>query len=332
MDRWLARGARPALIMAAAALAVGACAPVLPEAPAERALVRDVARAVDLRSEIGWLVDDHELHTAVPEAMKSVCQVRPEDRQAALAWLDRRIDVEGGDVVSRWRATGKRLGRVEQLLLLSRVRLVLRTAEDWAQRGRCPFWLEPSPVFAGVHVQGRRFIFTVEGGGRFIQEFALGTTKYGGGGAGRLLVGYGLGEAWALSAGLEFGGSARFTNLRLGEQSEFPELVGLAAAPIVLRWQFGLSAQAEIEAGPLAYIDRASADQATGRIEANYDWGWRVGFAVGGTYLRLQRGVMPRFAVAVNVDRVPGVDGKAALTQLGIGLRTGVDLSRWTSF
>ncbi len=330
--RWTAPSALVAALRALPLTFAVACAMSLPEPLPQRALVRDAARVVDVRSSVGWLVDEAELQAALPHTMQAVCQVRPVDRAAALAWLDGQIAANGGDVVAVWRAKGKKLGAVEDLLLLTRTRLLLGRGDEWARLGRCPFWLEPAPAFAGVHTQGGRFILTLEGGGRVLQEFALGRVRYGGGGAGRLLVGYGISEAWALSAGLEFGGSARFTNLQLGEQREFPDLVGLAAAPVLLRWQLGLTVHAELESGPIAYIDYARADAETGRVSLQYDLGWRVGVALGGTYLRLEQGAIPKFSVGVTVDRVPAVDGKPALTQVGVGVRTGIDLSRWTRF
>jgi hypothetical protein len=212
------------------------------------------------------------------------------------------------------------------------VRLVLERAMQAADQGQCPFWLEPSPRFAGVNTQGRRFLLTIEGGGRVTQEFAFGQVKYGGGGSGRILVGYGFSENLSLSLGAEMGGSARFANLKLGMQSDLPELVGLAVVPVVLRWHFGLSTHLEVEAGPMAYFDQGSADPNTGRVEAQFDGGLHLGVAIGATYLRLERGIIPKFAVSFTVDHVPGVKGNPTLTQVGIGVRTGIDLSHWRAF
>ncbi len=309
-------------------LAIG-CVPALPPRAPERPLVRDLARVVEVRGGVGWLVDESELESVLPDAMKSTCQVDAPGRSATLSWLDQEIARQGGDVAAAWRARGKDLGKVSDLLMLTRVRLLLRRADEWAGRGRCPFWLEASDKFYGVQTQGHRLILTLEGGGRFTEEVALGQIRYGGGGSGRVLVGYGIGEVWALSGGIEMGGSALFTNVRLGEQTEFPQLVGEIAAPVVLRWQYGLTAHAEVEAGLMGYVDRGSADPATGAVKAHINWGMRLGAALGGTYLRLQRGFIPKFAVAVTVDVLPAVDGRAGLTQVGIGARTGLDFSRW---
>lgn len=286
---------------------------------------------VDIRSSVGWVVDEHELTQVLPDVMKSACQVPEEARRGALAWLDAAVAERGGDVALAWRARNKKLGDVEDLLFYTRTRLVLQRAEDWVRAGRCPFWLEPTPDFAGVQTQGSRWVLTLEGGGRVTEELALGTVRWGGGGSGRLLVGYAFGERHLLSIGPEAGGDARFTNLELGQVNEFPQLVAFGALPIVYRYQLGLSAHAEVEAGPLAYVDEASAD-GTGRVSAVYYGGVRTGFAVGGTYLRLSRGVIPKFSVAVTTDIIPAVAGRPTLLQIGIGIRTGIDISRWSRF
>jgi hypothetical protein len=306
---------------------------VLPREPVSRALVRDVERVVDVRGGVGWFVDESEIQAVLPDVMKSYCQVPAGDREAALVWLDRDIAELGGpDVVAAWQARGKDLGKVDALLLATRTRLLLGRADEWAKQGRCPFWLEPTARFAGVHTQDHRFIATIEGGGRVTQEIALGNLRFGGGGSGRILAGYGFAEGWGLTSGFELGGGARFTNLQLGTQSELPSIVGQAALPVVLRKQLGLTTHAELEAGPLAYFDRGSADPTTRQLKLHFDWGARFGAAIGGTYLRLHRGFIPKFAVAVTVDYVPGVKDQPRLIQLGLGLRTGIDFSRWFGF
>lgn len=323
----------PPQFLAALIVVLLGCGPVLPRKPPQRALVRDVERVVDVRGNVGWFIDESEIQAVLPDVMKSFCQVPVEERQEALAWVDRQIVVLGGpDVVAAWVAHGKKLGRVEDLLLATRTRMLLARATEWANQGRCPFWLEPTARFHGVHTQDHRFIATIEGGGRVTQEIALGRVRFGGGGSGRILAGYGFAEGWGLTGGLELGGGARFTNLALGEQSEFPQIVGQAAAPVVLRRQLGLTTHAELEAGPLAYFDRGSADPSTREVKLHFDWGLRFGAAIGGTYLRLHRGFIPKFAVAFTVDWVPAMGEQPGLTQIGLGLRTGLDFSRWYGF
>src|SRR5213593_821377 len=155
------RAARPAIV-ALSLVALG-CAPVLPGPSTQRSLVRDVERVVDVRGDVGWFIDESEIQAVLPDVMKSFCQVPLEEREAAVLWLDHRIvDLGGPDVDAAWRTHGKKLSKIEPLLLATRTRMLLARATEWAKQGRCPFWLEPTPRFAGVHTQDHRFIATVE--------------------------------------------------------------------------------------------------------------------------------------------------------------------------
>jgi len=289
--------------------------------------VRDLARIVDVDSRTGWLVDEVEIRSNIPAALMSVCQTPPSNRRNAMDWLEDRIADDGGDVARQWRLRGRSLGAVKDLLLWTRTRMLFERAEKWAIAGRCPFWLEPSPQFRGVHVQGERYILTVEGGGRFSAEHAQGEVTYGGGGSGRLLAGRSFDSFWALFAGVEFGGEARFDELRIGDDQELPSLKAFAAFPLVLRWDFGLSMYAEIEAGPLVFIDSAVVRDETnpGSIDADSIFGAHTGIALGGSFLRLKQGVIPKIAFTLTVDSLPS----EGITQIGFGARTGFDVSFW---
>src|SRR6185436_6811358 len=99
------------------------CGPALPWQPAQRALVRDVKRVVDVRGNVGWFIDESEIQAVLPDVMKSFCQVPVENRRQALAWLDMEIIAQGGpDVAAAWKAHGKKLSEVETLLLATRSR------------------------------------------------------------------------------------------------------------------------------------------------------------------------------------------------------------------
>lgn len=311
--------------------AVAGCAPALPQRPIQRALVHDVQRIVDVRTSVGWIIDDTELQSLLPDALKSACQTPSDDRLEALAWLDAEIAAKGGDVAEVWRARGRKLGAVDDLLLLTRARLLLGQADQWVRQGKCPFWMEPTPRFAGIQTHRNRWVLTLEAGGRVVQAFAVGKVRYGGGGSGRVLIGHGIGEEWILSVGPELGGDAMLTKLELGQVNEFPALSAFLAIPVVVRWRFDLAKHVEAELGPVSYVNRASAS-ASGNVSAHYHTGVRTGVALGGTLLRLGRGFVPKFSIAATVDLIPAAGGSAALTQVGIGLRTGVDLSSWREF
>ncbi len=308
------------------------CAPALPQVPAERALVRDIARVVDVATRTGWEFDDLEIEEAAPNALKAACQTPEQSRTEAIAWVARRVDLLGGEPAALWRARDRDLGAIEELLFWSRVERLLTETDDRVRKGKCPFWLESSPNFKGVHTSAHRYLLSVEGGGRFTMERAVGQTRYGGGGSGRLLAGRTFDDRFALLFGVEFGGDARFTNLKLGQVEEFPELAAVAAAPLVGRWDFGLSTHVEVEVGPLLFIDRATADEKLGIVDAGAVPGIRFGAGIGGKYLRIQQGVIPRFTFAFTVDLIPSDNGRPTLVQLGFGARTGLDVSSWKAF
>jgi hypothetical protein len=300
-------------------LVAAACGPTLPQQPIQRALVRDVARVVDVRQKVGWLVDDVEVEAVLPDALKSACHVEEVHRTAAMSWLDGEIARRGGPPEEAWRRAGKDLSKLEDLLLAVRTRLVLARADEWVRKGKCPFWIEPDPNFDGFHVLGRRWIVGAEAGGRFIVGAEKGIVGYGAGGAGRLLGGYGINDRTSLFLGLEAGGGARFTDVPLGEKTPIPDFVAIVALPVIGRYTFGLSGFVEAETGAMAYLNQ---------VEAKVEPGFRGGLAVGGSYLRMKRGLLPRFTFAITIDHAPGWGGASTVTQVSAGLRAGFDLSR----
>jgi hypothetical protein len=301
------------------ATVLGACAPTLPDTPIERALIRDVARVVDVRQKVGWVIDEKEVDAALPDVLPSACRAGAPVRAAGLRWLDGEIARRGGEPAEAWRRAGKQLDKIDELLLFARTRLVLARADEWVRDGKCPFWMEPEAGFDGTQVIARRWTVGAEAGGRFVVGSESGVFGYGGGGGGRVLGGYGVTERLSLFVGLEGGGSARFTNAPIGERFDLPDLLGVFAVPVVARRTMGLSGFVEAEVGPMAFLN-----QVEGRLEP----GVRAGFGIGGHYLRLKRGLLPRFTFAVSFDHAPGWGDGATITQASAGLRAGFDFSR----
>jgi hypothetical protein len=311
---------RLAAMVALAVLFLGACAtPALPEPPVQRALVRDVARVVDVRQKVGWLLDDTEVDGALPDVMPSACRVSESDRAASLAWLDARVASLGGQPAEAWRRAGKDLDKIADLLLFTRTRLVLARADQSVRDGKCPFWIEPEPNFDGTQTLANRWMFGAEAGGRLIIGAENGVLGYGAGGGGRVLLGYGLNERNALFFGLEVGGGARFTSVPIGERVAIPDFLAIAAAPVIGRRSISLSGFVEAEVGPMAYFNQ---------VEGIVEPGLRVGVGIGGSYLRLKRGLLPRFTFGILLDHAPGWNDGVTITQLSAGLRAGFDLSR----
>jgi hypothetical protein len=310
-------GVRLAFIVALAV--VCSCSTALPEQPVQRALVRDVARVVDVRQKVGWLIDETEVEAALPDVLPSACRVGDADRAASLAWLDGEVARRGGSPIEAWRAAGKDLEKIEDLLLFARARLVLGRADERVRQGKCPFWIEPVPSFDGNQALAYRWLFGAEAGGRFIVGSENGVLGYGAGGGGRVLLGYGLNERNALFVGLEGGGGARFTNVPIGERASIPDFLAIVAMPVVGRRTISLSGFIEAELGVIAYFNQ---------VEGIVEPGVRAGVGIGGSYLRLKRGFLPRFTFGVLLDHAPGWNDGVTITQLSAGLRAGFDLSR----
>lgn len=279
------------------------------------ALTRDVARIIDTQEQLGWFIDELELEAALPDALMSACRVTAATRQGALRWLDARVEALGGDPGAAWQARGEDLDAVAELLLYHRTRALLRRADDWARRGRCPFWLKPQADFKGQQAAAGRVFFAAETGGRAYAQW--GREGQGGGGELRLLLGKGQSAAVTTLTGLEIGGMGLFRGVTLGERLGAPDIIVTAAAPLTLRLH-GLSRHLDLEAAPLVYVDQ---------LEAKARWGGRVAVGVGLSYLRL-RWVLPTLTFALTFDALPKALNEEAVGvyRLGAGLRAGFQL------
>ncbi len=281
-----------------------------PEHPVERALFRDLERQVTIAATTGWGIDRVELEDMLETTLDSLCRVHPLARRALATWLDDQIADHGGDVEIAWRERGKDLKKVDDLLVLTRVRKLLRRAEDSAHE--CPFWVEPEDSFRGRQISERRFQLTIGGGGKGIVIQEGKEVDVSAGGAGRLLFGRMLANGDGIYAGLEIGASAAFPKDDLGQRTAL-QLAADVVAPVVYRKTF-LSSYLEVEAG---WIGRT-----TERDWNHYDHGFHVGFAFGARALR-KRFVFPGAAFGMSYERVWGDED---LTMFKVGARVALDL------
>lgn len=291
-------------------LVASACAPVLPRDPVQRALVRDLARVVQSRAQISWFVDDLEVPEVLSDGLDSTCRVEPRKRLETLIWLNGEIARLGGPVEDAYERAGRDFDEIEDLLLWHRTRMVLRASMDWAQRGKCPFWLEVEPEFRGRQDYNRKFFLASEAGGRFYTQWEDGHLGFGGGGAARLLFGYGVSDESTIISGIEFGGSGRFTDVQFGERVEVPAFIIVGAVPVILR-KHELSTYYDVEVGALAY---------TNQLRGRTQFGARVGAGIGFMRTRLT-GFLPGITASMNYDYVPGRGLEPTVHQIGIGLR-----------
>ncbi len=239
--------------LAFSALAAVGCVP-MPRGSAQRALYRDLRKIVDLRDRTGWVVDRIDVQEVAPSAMRSACQVGEPARLSLASWLDRRIAAEGGPAREAYRKNGNSLRAIDGLVTLERVRAVLGYTNEHAAAD-CPFWLTPSPSFAGVEGAARRWVLWLETMGGLSIYTVRDTVTFGGGGVGRLLFTRGVSERLSLGIGAEVGGGGTFPPGDTGGRGLVASFA--AAVPILLR--FAESAYVyDVEVAPTAWFTEQS--------------------------------------------------------------------------
>lgn len=296
---------------AIAAVLLAACSRTpSPKDPTEGALYRDLERQVTVAAATGWGIDRLEIEGLLDGALDSVCRVDTLGRRGLREWLDAEIARRGGDVAEAWRARGKKLSKVSELLVLHRVRMLLARADETSVD--CPFWLEPENPFTGRQISEGTWQLTFGGGGtaNAIQQGDKVDLSFGGGG--RVLIGRTFRNGDGLYAGIGGGASATFPKDVNGERTSV-EVGADLIAPLVFRRTL-VNTYLEAEVGWLGH----STEDDWGDI----DHGIHVGLAFGGRALR-QRFLFPGAALGVAWERlfVAGDD----LITIKIGARVAFD-------
>jgi hypothetical protein len=298
------------VLLAICALLIACGRRPAPVNPSERALFRDLERQVTINAATGWGVDRLEISSMLETALDSVCRVEPLARRQLATWLDSEISRLGGPVDVAWRERGRKLRKVGDLLVLTRVKLLLQRADEVANE--CPFWLEPEPVFRGRQISAGRFQLVFGGGGKGIVQREGNDVDVLAGGAGRLMFGRVFQDGDGAYVGLEIGGSAAFPKDEFGNRSTI-ELAADFVAPIVYRRTF-TNSYAEFEAG---WIGRS-----TERDWGDVNNGVHLGVAFGGRALRA-RFLFPGVVFGMSWERLfEGED----ITMLKVGIRVSLDL------
>lgn len=207
------------------------CATSLPPDPVERALYADTLTVVRSQARSEWTVDRLAIDSVTPSVAWSACQVDPERRAGLVGWLDGEIEQErlraGGSAEEGWRRADKDLDAIETLLELERVRLALTAVRS----DDCPFWLEVDPEFAGMQGDAGRVVLFVESRGHVALNLRDGDgLRFSGGGAGRILLGFGPSDRVTLALGVEIGGFGRFD-----EDGDVTGVLG-GALPLIVRF------------------------------------------------------------------------------------------------
>lgn len=274
------------------ALCAAACArPLRPAEPSAAALYRDLERLVSLRAAAGWQIDRVEIDALLPDVLMSACQVQPAQRALLRDWLDTRIAALSGPVEQAYTARDRDLGRVSELLALSRVRMTLDRAMN-AAGADCPFWLEPRSLFRGRQISDDRWQISLSGGGSGMVVSRGSEQDLQFGGSGRVLFGRNLGSALALYLGLEAGGSASFPKTDTGERSKLVLALD-AGAPAIARYRM-LNTHVDLELGYLVH----ATEEDWGQVEH----GLHLGVAFGGRASRV-RWFFPGAALTLAYER-----------------------------
>ena len=283
--------------------------------PAETAtanLHRDLERIVELADTEGWSIDRVELEETLPAALMSVCRTEAATRAGLASWLDVEIERRGGDVQTAYEAKGRNLSAVDDLLILTRIRMLLSRSMEAAEVD-CPFWIHPRGEFAGRQILDDRFLLSLGGGGKGIMVRQRGETDMNFGGAGRLLVGRAFGRHATVLTGMELGGSAAFPRDEEGERGSLAIAVDVAV-PLVYRHRL-VNSYWEIESGYVAHVVEGEEDPSHGV---------RLGLAVGGT-TRRRRWIFPGVAFGVSYERI---QEDKVLHMVKLGFRVALDMVR----
>ena len=298
-----------AFVAFGAALTVGA-APAMAQSPGEAGLRHDLEKIIEAQESTGWTIDRYEYETILPDAIQSVCSSTRETRNAVMAALDHRIALLNGPVEEAYRRNGNNLDGLSDLLFATRVRALLAEADRRAAT-ECPFWMPPDEGFRGVQTDSERFVLNVEGGGLFLLQAERGKGILGGGGSGRLLIGYGIDPTWTFLTGPEFGGAALFKEADDGTQFPFQFTVAL---PLVLR-RHDLTWHNDLEVAPLVFFTAQ---------DRRVSYGVRVGGLLAISALRV-RGIMPWAGIALGFEHYFKNEARSYFSTLKGGLRLGFD-------
>lgn len=290
-------------------IAMSACSGALPPTTSSAALHRDLERIVTLADAEGWTIDRTQIDEALPGALMSMCQTTEQDRNELQQWLTVQIGKEGS-LEKRYKQNGRSFDDLEDLVVLTRIQMLL--AKSMASAEDCPFWIEPKKDFGGRQILDNRWFASVGGGGKGMSVTQGGDTDYNFGGAGRLLLGRGLGRHATLLTGVELGGSAAFPKDAMGDRGNLTLALDLVV-PLIYRHR-SVNTYWEVEAG---YVAHTTEDQFEPAHGAHF------GLAFGGSTSR-RRWLFPGAAFGVSYERI---SESQTLHVLKLGFRVAIDIA-----
>lgn len=303
-------------LTAVAAVVIGlplaALARPAPEAQPERALFLDLQKTVDSRARFEWVADAVEIEAAARHTLRSLCHVDPAARARLRSWVTAEIAAQGGAAAPRYR-NGEDQDDLETVVRLERIGAILDTMEP-RLASQCGFWTQPDADFAGVQTDNRRFVLMLETNGGGQVYLGRSPLTFGGAGAGRFLLGYGLDDRFTLAGGVELGASSTFPkDENTGTRSV--RAAFLAGVPLLLRY----ARSTILWDTDLAMTVRAPEDDIEG-----WQYGFRLMQGFGTSELRIGN-FMGYVLLTAGYEYVPANIQHETAHILRIGTRLGVD-------
>jgi hypothetical protein len=246
---------------------VAACAGAVPPEPSSARLYRDLQRLVTLSAAGSWGADRLEVQALLRDALESVCRATPERRLDVLGWIEARNRALGGPVEAAWKAHGRDLEAVSELVELTRIQKLLTLSIESA--GDCPFWIEPAEPFSGRQITDDRWIFAIEFGGRVNLTWVDGQFNPAFGPATRTVVGRMFGPHWGILSGIDTNGSAQFPRTEDGSTLPTVHFALDVMVPVIVRYRM-VNSYVEIEAGALLRFAEGQDDAPGYHIGASY--------------------------------------------------------------
>lgn len=278
---------------------------------AERGLYVDARQVVASAERLDWVVDRLEVDAIRPEIMRSACRTPRPARRALREWLGEQIARLDGPSVALHALHGEDAPRLAKVQHLERVALLLDAAER--RVGECPYWLEPSDDFAGVHADAYRWLLLAETMPSLQVLLTEGVdTRIGGAGLGRFMVGRGISHRLTVAAGFEMGLASV---IQLDDEDSSIQVTPAFAVglPVLLRWHDG-PLRADIGGSLTARSPDASFD------DARYGVRWSLGAGV--STLRVL-GVQPYVMLWTGHEYQFASDGEPGQHGIRLGTRVG---------
>ncbi len=275
-----------------------------------QALVRDLLTIVSVAEKQVWTIDHYEIEDLMGNALMCVCHTRAGVREAARAELKASIANLGGPAKALWARSKGQADNIDELVTLERTLATLDRADGLTEE-RCSFLQQPqTPYVERQRANGRVFLAS-EGGGLFNIRLGDEELRMGGGGSGRVALGYGINERWSVRAGAEFGGAGL---LNENFEAEEVDLDFYAAIPVVLRHRTLLWHQ-DLD---MAMVAHGAFWKESPRFAV------RLGGLFGLTYSRIGA-VQPWGGLKMSAEYAPKLGHAHEMLTIRVGLRFGVD-------